>query len=274
MGNPVSVIDPDGRWPWTPKWKKNARRLAERTGGELIERQNGSLDVDFYRRSHRTMYSVNFRKGNSHDNLFDNFGDPGYHFSDHLSWPDKMGYWLESLSGTPSNEFGPSKGGVAETVGQEIGAVTYQLYPGTIIAEMLTGRAGPTPQTMAGKGVMYAAMFVTPGGGARLPMGYLNSLRRAVSVQKQARHLLGSAPAGKGYLNNIGEAQAVLDAVHNGNATFLGTSRAGHQVFRFSGVTGTNVNLRHGISAQSTNVFMVKGTRSPSIVPTNPNWTP
>ncbi|MEM6272601.1 MAG: colicin D domain-containing protein [Bacteroidota bacterium] len=75
-----------------------------------------------------------------------------------------MGYWLESLSGTPSNEFGPSEGGVAETVGQEIGAVTYQLYPGTIIAEMLTGRAGPTPQTMAGNGVMYAAFFVTPGG--------------------------------------------------------------------------------------------------------------
>ncbi|MEM8940441.1 MAG: hypothetical protein AAGC64_13970 [Bacteroidota bacterium] len=55
---------------------------------------------------------------------------------------------------------------------------------------------------------------------------------------------------------------------------FLGTSKAGHQVFRYNGVTGTNVNLGAGIPGQPTNVFIIKGTASPSVVPTTPLWTP
>lgn len=43
---------------------------------------------------------------------------------------------------------------------------------------------------------------------------------------------------------------------------------------KFEGVTGTNVNLGIGITDQATNVFIIKGTKSPSIVPTNPNWSP
>ena len=106
------------------------------------------------------------------------------------------------------------------------------------------------------------------------PSNFLNSSKRTVSVQKQARHLSGTAGNGKEFLNSIDDANAVLDAVHSGEATFLGTSKAGHQVFRYNGVTGTNVNLGAGISRQPTNVFMIKGTASPSVVPTSPFWTP
>ena len=107
-----------------------------------------------------------------------------------------------------------------------------------------------------------------------VPSGFLNSLKSTVSVQKQARHLAGTAGRGKGYLNSIDDAQSVLNAVHSGKATYLGTSKAGYQVFRYNGVTGTNVNLGAGISGQPTNVFMIKGTASPSVVPTNPFWVP
>jgi RHS repeat-associated protein len=102
----------------------------------------------------------------------------------------------------------------------------------------------------------------------------LSGLSRKISVQKQARHIAGTARPGGGFLNSVDDAQAVLDAVHSGEATFLGTSRAGHQVYRFNGVTGTNVNLGAGITGQPTNVFMIKGTASPSVVPTSPLWTP
>lgn len=104
--------------------------------------------------------------------------------------------------------------------------------------------------------------------------GVTNGLSKTISVQKQARHIAGTAKPGRGFLNSVDDAQAVLDAVHSGNATFLGTSKAGHQIYRFNGVTGTNVNLGAGITGQPTNVFMIKGTTSPSVVPTSPLWKP
>jgi hypothetical protein len=192
MGNPIKSIDPDGRWPWTPKWRKNARRLADRTQGEISERKNGSLSVDYYSQSEGAMYSVNFRKGVEHNDLFDNVGDPGYHFSDHASLDKQFGYWLENNFGGPSNEFGSQKGSVAEVVGQEIGAVVYQMYPGTIIAEILTGRSGPVPQTMVGDGVMYASIFVTPGGSISKGARGLWALTREGSVAIKSHRTFGN----------------------------------------------------------------------------------
>ena len=104
--------------------------------------------------------------------------------------------------------------------------------------------------------------------------GVTNGLSKTISAQKQARHIAGTAKSGGGFLNSIDDAQSVLNAVHSGKATFLGTSKAGHQVYRFNGVTGTNVNLGAGITGQPTNVFMIKGTTSPSVVPTSPLWKP
>lgn len=91
---------------------------------------------------------------------------------------------------------------------------------------------------------------------------------------KQQRHLQGSAGKGKGFLNSMQDAQSVLDAVHNGQAQFLGNTNNGFPVFKYSNITGTNVNLGAGFPVQPTNVFIIKGTTRPSIVPTNPLWTP
>ncbi len=95
--------------------------------------------------------------------------------------------------------------------------------------------------------------------------------------QKQLRHIFGRlehAARGGGYLNSMDDAQAVLTAFRNGRAAILGRSSQGFPVVRFNGVTGTNVNVSAGFSNQPTNVFMIKGTASPSVVPVNPNWVP
>jgi len=81
---------------------------------------------------------------------------------------------------------------------------------------------------------------------------------------------VGTAKQGGGFLNSVADAQKVLDAVHSGEAVFLGTTKAGQPVFRYSGVTGTNVNIGAGFSSQPTNVFIIKGTTNPTVVPTNP----
>ncbi|WP_440466746.1 DUF637 domain-containing protein [Pseudomonas sp. YH-1] len=96
--------------------------------------------------------------------------------------------------------------------------------------------------------------------------------------QKQFRHVEGrpelEARGGGGYVASIADAQRVLDAYHGGQATVLGKNAQGFPVVKFEGVTGTNVNVGVGIIDQPTNVFIIKGTKSPSIVPTNPKWSP
>jgi len=98
-----------------------------------------------------------------------------------------------------------------------------------------------------------------------------------ISRQKQGRHVQGDPlhdGTGKSYLNSQADAQRVLDAYHSGDATVLGRTSNGNIVVRYDGVTGYNNNPGAGFLDQPTNVFMIKGTRSPSIVPINPNWTP
>lgn len=99
----------------------------------------------------------------------------------------------------------------------------------------------------------------------------IKGISKSISVQKQARHIMGTAKQGGGFLSSTADAQKILDAVHSGEAVFLGTTKAGQPVFRYSGVTGTNLNVGLNIN-QPTNVFIVKGTVSPSIVPTSPMW--
>ncbi|WP_178076279.1 DUF637 domain-containing protein, partial [Pseudomonas sp. 2822-15] len=95
--------------------------------------------------------------------------------------------------------------------------------------------------------------------------------------QKQLRHIAGrpelEARGGGGFLNSVDDAQKVLDAYRMGQVKILGKNAQGFPVVKFEGVTGTNVNAGVGITAQPTNVFIIKGTKSPSIVPANPNWT-
>jgi RHS repeat-associated protein len=93
--------------------------------------------------------------------------------------------------------------------------------------------------------------------------------------QKQMRHLAGRLEyCGGGFLNNVNDAQKILDAFRSGQTTIIGKTKQGFPIVSYKRVTGTNVNVSAGFSNQSTNVFMIKGTTSPSVVPMNPNWTP
>ncbi len=74
-------------------------------------------------------------------------------------------------------------------------------------------------------------------------------------------------------MNSFNDAQEVLNAYHSGRVQILGNHN-GAPVVRFEGVTGTNVNIGAGFPNQPTNVFWIKGTSSPSVVPMSPNWRP
>jgi hypothetical protein len=91
--------------------------------------------------------------------------------------------------------------------------------------------------------------------------------------QKQLRHVKGRpehAQRGGGYMESMEDAQKVLDAYHSEQSVILGRSSQGFPIIRVDSVTGTNVNLGAGITAQPTNMFMIKGTASPSVVPVSP----
>ncbi|MEH0018419.1 MAG: RHS repeat-associated core domain-containing protein [Desulfobacter sp.] len=93
--------------------------------------------------------------------------------------------------------------------------------------------------------------------------------------QKQLRHIAGRKEyRGGGFLNSVDDAQSVLNAFQTGSTKIIGKSKQGFPIVRYNGVTGTNVNVSAGYSNQATNVFMIKGTKSPSVVPMNPKWRP
>jgi len=101
------------------------------------------------------------------------------------------------------------------------------------------------------------------------------SVRTTVSPQKQGRHVL-DAPEYRGgsYFDSGTDAQRVLDDFHSGDATILGLKSNNDIVVRADNVTGFNHNPGAGFPNQPTNVFFIKGTSSPSVVPYNPTWQP
>jgi len=109
------------------------------------------------------------------------------------------------------------------------------------------------------------------------PLNWANTdfpgIATKVSQQKQFRHV-NSRPEyrGGGHFDCADDAQRVLDAFHSGKATIIGHTAQGYPVVRFNGVTGTNVNVGAGFPNQPTNVFIIKGTTHPSVVPTSPAW--
>ena len=94
--------------------------------------------------------------------------------------------------------------------------------------------------------------------------------------QKQMRHIRGRKEyRGGGYLDSLEDAQTVLDNFHSDAATIIGKSKQGFPIIKVEGVSGTHVSkVASGTYIQTTNVFVVKGTKSPSVVPVNPNWSP
>ena len=102
-----------------------------------------------------------------------------------------------------------------------------------------------------------------------------SAVNRSISAQRQGRHVLGARQyRGGSYFNSASDARRVLDAFHSGTAEVLGVTGRNHIVVRVRGVTGYNVNHLAGFPNQATDVFLIKGTRSPSVVPHNPAWRP
>lgn len=107
-------------------------------------------------------------------------------------------------------------------------------------------------------------------------MSQLSNIGTKIS-QKQLRHIKNRKEwieRGKGgYMESRDDAQKVLDAMHSGDAKILGTTNQG-VVVKYDGVTGFNNNPSAGFIDQATNVFIIKGTKAPSVVPTSPIWKP
>ncbi len=101
------------------------------------------------------------------------------------------------------------------------------------------------------------------------------AVRTTISTQRQARHVQSSSLYNDGgYFRSGSDAQQVLNDFHSGLAEVLGVTRSGNIVVRTRSVQGFNNNPGAGYVDQATNVFFIKGTKSPSVVPANPNWTP
>ena len=102
----------------------------------------------------------------------------------------------------------------------------------------------------------------------------VKDISTTVSRQRQQRHVKDTpewiSKGKKGYFSSADDAQKVLDAVHDGSATILGRTRHGDLLIRYDGVTGYNNNPLNGYVDQATNIFIVKGTKSPSVVPASP----
>ncbi len=109
------------------------------------------------------------------------------------------------------------------------------------------------------------------------PKNVIGNIGSKIS-QKQLRHIKGHKnwiQRGRGgYLNSTDDAQSVLDALHSGKAKVLGQTKQGHVVVKHDKITGFNNNPSAGFIDQPTNVFIIKGTSKPSVVPTSPLWKP
>lgn len=166
-------------------------------------------------------------------------------------------------------------GDLAERTGGVAGGVMTGVLGGGVTAKILRrgdGAEGPSPTT---KAETQDAGKTEKAEGASATYDF-SKVNDEVSVQRQNRHIEGRPEwaNGKqgGYLKSVDEAQSVLNAARSGDAEVLGTNKQGFPIVRHEGVTGYNNNPDNGYLDQPTNVFLIKGTEKPSVVPMNPNW--
>ncbi|MFJ2456843.1 DUF637 domain-containing protein, partial [Pseudomonas protegens] len=182
------------------------------------------------------------------------------------------GYREGGSVGAAFNETGGLPEGYRRVVNTKTGNIEVLATDGKLYFETGNGLRPKAGGNLAG--LVEAEKNIAGAKGTFTPKDF-PEVAAQVSRQKQLRHLEGTtqlADRGKGgYMSNAADAQKVLDAYRSGNAVILGKNAHGFPVVRVDGVTGTNVNIGAGIKSQPTNVFVIKGTTSPSIVPTSPN---
>jgi hypothetical protein len=136
------------------------------------------------------------------------------------------------------------------------------------------GHAPPDAGIVVATGVAANSVpprFITTGAGTTIDRLAVST---SISAQRQGRHVLGARQYGGGsYFNSADDAQRVLDDFHSGSAQVLGV-KGNDIVVRAPNVTGFNHNPGAGFPDQATNVFFIKGSSSPSVVPYNPGWSP
>ncbi len=145
-----------------------------------------------------------------------------------------------------------------------------------------SGASEETARQIGGAGAMVDAVgsIATIGGSQKAsplqPYGNekLNTqVDSYINMGKQSRHINdgGSSYKGGGYFTDPSQAQDVLNAYQQGAATIVGRGSDGGHIVIYNGATGYNNNPRAGYVDQPTNVFWIKGTNSPSVVPLAPS---
>ncbi|MCA0331381.1 MAG: hypothetical protein LCI03_15955 [Actinobacteria bacterium] len=168
------------------------------------------------------------------------------------------------------------RGWLQQHGGADTSSSDYQesVLGGTVIAALLSCRVPVGKLRLGGPNTSLAPAvprFITTAQGVTIDRA---AISRLVSLQKQGRHVLSAREYNGGsYVKSVEDAQRVLDDFHSGAAQVLGM-KGNDIVVRTPNVTGINVNPGAGYPRQPTSVFFIKGTRSPSVVPYNPNWTP
>lgn len=109
----------------------------------------------------------------------------------------------------------------------------------------------------------------------------LAQISNRLSIQKQARHIFDTAeykrriatPQGVvSYFQSQADADTVWKAFKNGDAKVLGFKPNGDIVIRVKGAKGMWFHRTSAPTGVSTDVFFIKGTAHPSIVPYDPNF--
>jgi hypothetical protein len=100
-------------------------------------------------------------------------------------------------------------------------------------------------------------------------IGNFVSTKLRTDKQKDEHTINGARLGTNSFFNSTEDAQKVLNAAHSGDATILSTNESQNRAYvKYDGVTGFYNN--NGVITE-TNMFMIKGGKSASIVPIHPN---
>ncbi|WP_246486950.1 RHS repeat-associated core domain-containing protein [Kribbella qitaiheensis] len=229
----------------------------------------------------------------SHDDEVDYYTEPTHRVVGHLSlvassshryaeaWEETIPLWFKKMKGDPAL---PTTACINNDYNHCGGSEVLDMVWFMKIMCMRPGIACGGDQ---GSGVGEAMVAVgpgaffgeRPGSGGKVGAGGAidkGQYSTRISAQKQARHMLsGKNYDGGGYFKNPDDPQRVLDAFHSGEGQVMGLAKSsGNVVIRVPAITGYNNNIRSTNLNQPTDMFMIKGTKSVSVVPVNPNGVP